>query len=201
MTSASSFCVTCGIITQLRASTGPLIFWMRVSATRSIGPNFAKSTFGHGGRFNPTPPAVPAGAAPRAAAGDAIAVFTKAWTSSRVMRPFGPLPRTWLNPTPSSRANRRIAGEAWTGAPVAVCRRRTVRRGTVRAVTLRQAQGDIRVRCWARRGRLTLRSHRRPPPPHRWDRNSELPLRTVRVMRMASRWGRASSPMRRPHRP
>ena len=36
--SASSLCVTCGIITQLRARFGPLIFWMRVSGWRSTSP-------------------------------------------------------------------------------------------------------------------------------------------------------------------
>ena len=48
--SASSNCVTCGIITQLRASPGAEIFWMRVRASVSIGPNLAKSTLGQGGR-------------------------------------------------------------------------------------------------------------------------------------------------------
>ena len=36
--SASSLWVTCGIITQLRARFGPLIFWMRVSGRRSTSP-------------------------------------------------------------------------------------------------------------------------------------------------------------------
>ena len=47
--SASSLCVTCGIITQLRASTGPEIRWIRDRCTRSISPNFEKSIDGHGG--------------------------------------------------------------------------------------------------------------------------------------------------------
>ncbi len=65
VTSASSNCVTCGIITQLRASAGPEIFWMRERAWRSTGPNFAKSTFGHAGKpssANPPPPCATAGA-------------------------------------------------------------------------------------------------------------------------------------------
>ena len=36
--SASSLWVTCGIITQLRARFGPLIFWIRVSGWRSTSP-------------------------------------------------------------------------------------------------------------------------------------------------------------------
>ena len=39
--SASSNCVTCGIITQLRESAGPEILWMRESGFASIGPYFA----------------------------------------------------------------------------------------------------------------------------------------------------------------
>ena len=67
--SASSNCVTCGIITQLRARFAPEIFLMRDSGRVSIGPNFAKSTFGHGSRLS-APPPIPA-AAPPAAGGRA----------------------------------------------------------------------------------------------------------------------------------
>ena len=56
--SASSLCVTCGIETQLRCSTGPLMRLMRDSATRSTSPNFSKSTFGQGRTSNP-PTAAP----------------------------------------------------------------------------------------------------------------------------------------------
>ena len=42
--SASSWWVTCGIITQLRARSGPDILLIRESSTRSIGPNFANSS-------------------------------------------------------------------------------------------------------------------------------------------------------------
>ncbi len=55
--SASSSCVTCGIITQFRASAGPEIFLMRESATRSTSPYFSKSTFGQGARSRPGMPA------------------------------------------------------------------------------------------------------------------------------------------------
>jgi hypothetical protein len=39
--SASSLWVTCGIMTQLRARTGPLIFLIRDSGTRSTSPYFS----------------------------------------------------------------------------------------------------------------------------------------------------------------
>ena len=45
-------------------------------------------------------------------AGDLTA---KALTSSAVTRPAGPVPRTSRRSTPSSRASRRVAGEAGTG--------------------------------------------------------------------------------------
>ena len=65
--SASSNCVTCGIITQLRARLAPEIFLIRDSGFASIGPNLAKSTAGHGSRLSDPPPVTPpAAAAPRA---------------------------------------------------------------------------------------------------------------------------------------
>ena len=60
--SASSNCVTCGIIAQLRASAGPAMRAMRESGSRSTGPKAAKLTCGHAGR-----PAGAEGAAPGAA--------------------------------------------------------------------------------------------------------------------------------------
>jgi hypothetical protein len=41
-----------------------------------------------------------------------ITDLVKAWTSSCVMRPFGPVPFTSSSGTPSSRANLRTEGEA-----------------------------------------------------------------------------------------
>ena len=67
--SASSWWVTCGIITQLRARLGPEIFLIRESGTRSTSPYFAKSTLGHGARFRPGIPAPVAVGAAAAAAG------------------------------------------------------------------------------------------------------------------------------------
>ena len=64
--SASSNCVTCGIITQFRARFAPEIFLIRESGRASTGPNFAKSTVGHGSRLSEPPPLMPP--APRAAA-------------------------------------------------------------------------------------------------------------------------------------
>ena len=108
--SASSNCVTCGIITQLRARLAPEIFLMRDSGRDSNGPNFAKSTFGHGSRFSAPPPLMP----PPPAAGPApvIACLTKLCTSSCRMRLFGPVPVTRERSTPSSRANLRTDGDA-----------------------------------------------------------------------------------------
>src|SRR5690606_9694285 len=79
----------------------------------SIGPNLVKSIFGHGNRPSAAPSAPPA-----AATGAAKACFTKARTSSAVMRSLGPEPLTLLRFTPNSRANLRTEGEAcgnWPG--------------------------------------------------------------------------------------
>src|SRR5262245_51172748 len=111
--SASSWLVTCGIITQLRCRAGPEIFLIRGSCTVSTGPNFAKSTSGHGTRPRPAPAAgAAAGAGPRA-----ITPFTNACTSDVRMRFFGPLPRTFERSMPSSRANFRTEGLACGLAP------------------------------------------------------------------------------------
>ena len=159
--SASSNCVTCGIITQLRARLAPEIFLMRDSGSVSIGPNFAKSTFGHGSRFE------------RAAAGDAgaaalppcrvIACLTKPCTSSCRMRPFGPVPVTCARSTPSSRANLRTDGDACAAAkrasPSASRARRSRRSAvpaaaTVRRLPLARRVGGARRRLRAVRRRL-----------------------------------------------
>ena len=110
--SASSNCVTCGIITQLRARLAPEIFLMRDSGFASTGPNFAKSTVGHGSRLSEPPPLMPPPAAPAAAPPPLIACFTKPCTSSCWMRPLGPVPFTRARSTPSSRANLRTDGDA-----------------------------------------------------------------------------------------
>ncbi len=75
--SASSNCVTCGIITQLRARFAPEIFLIRDSGFDSTGPNFAKSTVGHGSRLSAPPPVMPAPAAPAAAPAPDSACLTK----------------------------------------------------------------------------------------------------------------------------
>ena len=119
--SASSWLVTCGIITQLRCRFAPPSLRMRDSSLRSTGPNFAKSTFGQGSRpGRPRPPWPPAGAlaaCARVCRPPAITPLTKPCTSSCVMRPFGPEPFTSSSGTPSSRANLRIVGEACGSAP------------------------------------------------------------------------------------
>ena len=89
---------------------------MRDISTRLIGPNLAKSTCGHAGRCEATPvdgaAALLVGLAPLA-----ITPLTCERTSSSVMRPFGPLPRTAVRSTPSSRANLRTDGDACGFAP------------------------------------------------------------------------------------
>src|SRR5450830_1845025 len=118
VTSASSNCVTCGIMTQLRCRLGPEIFLMRDSGSNSVAPNLLKSSDGHGSKSRPTPePALATGALGAATAPD-ITPLTKFCTSSWVMRPFGPEPATRPSSTPSSRANLRIDGEACASLPL-----------------------------------------------------------------------------------
>ena len=45
--SASSYCVTCGMLTHAACRRRPEIFWMRPSGLTSTSPNFAKSTLRH----------------------------------------------------------------------------------------------------------------------------------------------------------
>ena len=54
--SAWSFCVTCGMVTQLRCRFAPESFLMRESGWVVTAPNFAKSTCGSGSRLSPAPP-------------------------------------------------------------------------------------------------------------------------------------------------
>ena len=94
---------------------------MRDRSLRSIGPNLAKSTCGHGSRPGRPPPAAAAAAALRLRAGlhaPAITPLTKPCTSSCVMRPFGPLPFTRPSGTPSSRAKLRTDGDACGRSPL-----------------------------------------------------------------------------------
>ena len=80
---------------------------MRDSGFASTGPNFAKSTLGHGrSSMPPTPAPAARGAAPPAAG----APLANASTSSFMMRPLSPLPFTVPRFTPSSRASLRTAG-------------------------------------------------------------------------------------------
>ena len=159
--SASSLWVTCGIITQLRASTGPEIRWIRERSTRSISPNFEKSIDGHGGRFRPGPaPPAGAGRRPRRRRRSDGPRSTNAWTSSLVIRPLRPLPLTWCRSTPSSRATRRTAGLAYTGPPP--FRSRSGRRRGCRR---------RRGRCAARRGSALGLGARARPAPRRLPRS------------------------------
>ena len=84
---------------------------MRESGFASTGPNFAKSTLGHSSSVNGNAPPV---AAPVDAGAGALlnTPFTKACTSPGRIRPFGPLPVTFVRSTPSSRANLRTEGLA-----------------------------------------------------------------------------------------
>ncbi len=75
---------------------------MRDKGLVSTGPNLEKSTAGISGR------AAPAAAPPETPPASA------ALTSSRVMRPFSPVPRRCVRSRSSSRARRRTAGPAST---------------------------------------------------------------------------------------
>ncbi len=108
--SASSNCVTCGIITQLRARFAPEIFLIRDNGFGSIAPNFVKSTEGHGNRLSWPPPLIPPPGAPAAA--PLMTCLMKFWTSSCWMRALGPVPVTFARSTPNSRANLRTEGDA-----------------------------------------------------------------------------------------
>src|SRR4051812_19505148 len=116
--SASSNCVTCGIEIQLRCRYGPESFWMRGSGLVSTAPNLAKSTSGQAGRLNGNPaPALPSTdlELPESAP------FTNACTSVCRILPFGPLARTRVSSTPSSRANLRTDGLACGLVPGSSC--------------------------------------------------------------------------------
>ena len=115
--SASSNCVTCGIITQLRASAGPEIFLMRESGCSSIGPNFAKSTFGHAGQAEVGEAA--AGGARRALAGAREApAFTKPCDVLLEDAALGAAARDrGRGRRPARGRSARTPGLAWAGAP------------------------------------------------------------------------------------
>ena len=83
--SASSCCVTCGIVTQLRREVGARELVDPRQRVDLDSPNLAKSICGHGSRSS----AAVAGARRRGAA-SASALFTNARTSSAVMRPLRP---------------------------------------------------------------------------------------------------------------
>ena len=123
---------------------------MRDSGFVSTGPNFAKSTCGHGSRLSAPPPLMPP---PARAAGRAplIACFTKSCTSSCRMRPFGPVPLTCARSTPSSRAKLRTDGDACARLERCVVDRRGRRR---RGSRRRRRGRGCRSRCgsWRRCG-------------------------------------------------
>src|ERR1700682_348086 len=100
-------------MTQLRCRFAPAIFLIRDSGFTSMGPNLAKSTFGHGNRPSAAPPADDAAAPVDAADAPLITSFTNFCTSSLSTRSLGPLPFTRDRSTPSSRASARTDGEAW----------------------------------------------------------------------------------------
>ena len=104
--SASSNCVTWGIIAQFRARLAPESFLIRDNGCLSVSPNFEKSICGHGSKFSPVAPPAATGPPP------AITPLTNFCTSSRVMRPPRSLPLTRARSTPSSRANARTTGLA-----------------------------------------------------------------------------------------
>ena len=101
VTSASSKLVTRGTVDQDRCICSAIVRRMRESFSRLTGPNSSRSP--------PTAPLV-----------FALPERTTRRMSSRVMRP--PSPDPWTNPrsTPTSRANRRIAGPAGISPPATV---------------------------------------------------------------------------------
>ena len=117
--SASSFTVTCGIITQLRDRFWPEIFLIRLNSFTSTSPNLAKSTFGHGSKSKPPPKDAPTAAGAPLPAPPCNAALTNALMSSPTMRPFRPVPFTKPKSTPNSRASLRADGPAWALANAA----------------------------------------------------------------------------------
>ncbi len=105
--SASSNCVTCGAVTQLRCKFAPDNFLIRESGVVLMSPNLVKSITGIAKVLNSLPPA-----AMLSERGLASSPFTKFCTSACRMRFFFPEPCTNLRSTPSSRANLRIEGLA-----------------------------------------------------------------------------------------
>ena len=113
----------------LRSRLAPLIFLMRLSSLRSMGPNLAKSTLGQGIRPSPAPSPPPVAglfcaAAARVCTAPLITERVKPCTSASVMRPLSPLPLTSFRGTPNSRANLRTEGDACgrpTGAAPGAC--------------------------------------------------------------------------------
>jgi hypothetical protein len=85
---------------------------MRDSATRSISPNFSKSSFGQAGSSRPPSDVGPAAAFEGSFAGAAVAPDAAASTSAFRIRPLRPVPWTVPRSTPSSRASRRTPGPA-----------------------------------------------------------------------------------------
>ena len=94
--SASSKFVRCGIVVADRTMFAAIVLRIFDIASRRMMPKPSRSS-------------CPAGAACPTAA---LAWRTALMTSSRVMRPSGPVPRTRDKSTPNSRANRRTAGPA-----------------------------------------------------------------------------------------
>src|SRR6476659_6439337 len=86
---------------------------MRDSGFVSMGPNFAKSTFGHGNRSMPDGAPVAGAAAFDAGAAPAAPYAS---TSAFRMRPLSPLPLMLPRSTPRSRASLRTPGLAYASA-------------------------------------------------------------------------------------
>jgi len=102
VTSASSKFVRCGIVCTLRTMLAAIVFRIRDICSRRIGPQSSRSVDLDSGRDRTW--------------GEALACRTAAITSSRTIRPAGPVPFTRPRSTPNSRARRRTAGPAGSTA-------------------------------------------------------------------------------------
>ncbi len=149
--SASSNCVTCGIITQLRARLAPEIFLIRDSGFVSTGPNFAKSTVGHGSRLS-APPPVPRRrrAPPRRPSRPSRTAARPPAGCGRSVR----CPSRCARSTPSSRANLRTDGDACAAVNAGLVHRRSRDDGRTRGGGSRRRRGRRRRcgRCDGRSG-------------------------------------------------
>ena len=111
--SASSNWVTRGVVSQLSAIRRAMTSRSGERGAFEIGPHLEKSTCSGAGLG----PGAPASAAPRGAVASRCSFWMYARTSSSMIRPPRPLPRTRVRSMPKSRASLRIDGAAAGAVP------------------------------------------------------------------------------------